>query len=234
MSIAVQCKCGKRFKANDGQAGKRFQCSQCGASISVPWPADTADEIDSHPVAPVLPRPFRSFSTAPPPPPDPVPSSAIVQTPQRIAPVECPDCGSDNWQRIELAYMAGTSGHTGMALFTGGGGMDVGILSGTSRTQFADSIAPPMKRTAGLGQFFGVIGGISFSVGGVVMAAKPDNALDQIPFGEIALVAGVVLIGIFLLFARNSHLYNKNKWPLLFDEWRRHFVCLKCGCVWIP
>jgi hypothetical protein len=36
MAISIQCKCGKRFKARDDQAGKKFRCAKCGATVVVP------------------------------------------------------------------------------------------------------------------------------------------------------------------------------------------------------
>jgi hypothetical protein len=44
MAIAVQCSCGKRFKAKDDQAGKKFKCPQCGTSIVVPRPEKKAGD----------------------------------------------------------------------------------------------------------------------------------------------------------------------------------------------
>jgi len=40
MAIAVECICGKRFKARDDQAGKNFTCSHCGIAIAVPQPKE--------------------------------------------------------------------------------------------------------------------------------------------------------------------------------------------------
>jgi hypothetical protein len=38
MAIAVRCACGKRFAAREEQAGKKFRCPQCRASVDVPFP----------------------------------------------------------------------------------------------------------------------------------------------------------------------------------------------------
>ena len=47
MAIAFKCPCGKRFKAKDDQAGKKFRCPQCGASIGVPQQDEPTDDQNS-------------------------------------------------------------------------------------------------------------------------------------------------------------------------------------------
>jgi hypothetical protein len=158
-----------------------------------------------------------------------------TRTPRRNAPIECPDCGSDDWQRIELAYNAGTSCITGSAVLAGGGGLSAGLLSGTTRTRFAESIAPPAKYSVDGVQMLGVIG-LAGSIGGPAIMSifqhESDNDLFQI--GKVLLIAGLCVVVPAIIAGIVISSYNSRKWPRLFAEWRRHYVCLRCGCVWIP
>ena len=40
MPITVTCKCGKQYRAKQEQAGKRFKCKACGATMIVREPSD--------------------------------------------------------------------------------------------------------------------------------------------------------------------------------------------------
>ena len=53
MPVVVTCACGKKLKARDDQAGRRFQCPGCGAVVVVPSPVVAAPILMPPAFAPV-------------------------------------------------------------------------------------------------------------------------------------------------------------------------------------
>jgi hypothetical protein len=155
---------------------------------------------------------------------------------QKLAKIECPDCGSDNWQRVEVAYKLGTSEQSGTAVLAGDAGLNVGAMSGTSRTRFAEHIAPPPRHPATLAKLFLFLGGVVILGGWFVMALTAEDPLRAADHdnAQKALVGGVCLVALSILFFVMASKYNSTVWRRLMREWREHLVCLKCGCIWIP
>jgi hypothetical protein len=42
MALTISCKCGKKYRAKEEQAGKRFTCKACGAKMIIRAPGDAA------------------------------------------------------------------------------------------------------------------------------------------------------------------------------------------------
>ena len=59
MAISVQCgECGARYNVNESMAGKRAKCKKCGATMSIPAPADDlAGDDDLSALAELAPPP---------------------------------------------------------------------------------------------------------------------------------------------------------------------------------
>jgi hypothetical protein len=148
--------------------------------------------------------------------------------------IECPECGSDNWQRVDVAYDLGTSDQSGTAVLAGGAGLNVGAMSGTSRTRFAQSIAPPPKRSAGRSALWSIVGFLAAFLGIAMMTMRSPVDADTFNLGPLILICGLLIVGIWIWKYFQADMFNKMVRPKLIEKWRRKFVCLKCGCVWIP
>lgn len=109
--------------------------------------------------------------------------------------MKCPDCGSDNCQRLEVVYQSGTfniraqSSGAGVGLSHGGigGGVGTSETYGTSQTQLAAKAAPPEKMSY---KFLFML----FIVGWVVVTV---NSLDHWGWSLVGIGA---MLGSFLMF----------------------------------
>jgi len=135
----------------------------------------------------------------------------------------CPNCGSDNTQRLEVIYDSGTSNinttgvTSGVGLARGlGGGAAVTKTSGVSRTTMAVKAAPPIKKKwifLALIAFVVLLVGISSgSIGGILF--------------------GVGLAGGAGYLCYKMSIYNNHVWPGLYQTWLRSWMCNKCGATY--
>ena len=133
--------------------------------------------------------------------------------------IKCPQCASDNMQRVEVAYLQGSSNIQSMSNTVGAGigrgGIAVGgaktSTTGASQSLLAESLSPPVK--AG---WWAPILMVSIGIFLIVTIAF---AL----FGLVIFAGGLVL-------AWQVHKKNKN-YPNALEVWRRNWICLRCGGV---
>ncbi|AMS32964.1 hypothetical protein AEM42_12340 [Betaproteobacteria bacterium UKL13-2] len=129
----------------------------------------------------------------------------------------CTKCGSDNTQRFEVAFRAGTQdinvrSHTaGVNSMSGALGLSGAITKsqGVSQSGLAQSIAPPEKKSLKIYVIIALIG--------IVM-----------------ITAGSYLFGLLLVAAGGGITYglirfNSTIWPAQYKEWSESWLCLKCG-----
>lgn len=133
--------------------------------------------------------------------------------------MNCPKCGSDNCQRLEVVYDGGTqqinttsrTAGGGIARGGVGGGAAHTTTSGTSQSTLASKAAPPMKK--GIGGFIVMIViGIFMLYGGWVLK-----------------LLGIGLIGYAIYLLKNTLDYNKNEFPEKYNFWKSQWMCHKCG-----
>ena len=139
----LTCTCGAKHNFTDASlrasAGKPFRCGKCGKTRRLPLAnLPSATQLSRQPQ---YPAPIQS-------PPIPQPTRQPSPAPQSIT---CPDCGSENCQRVKMIYELGTSQSTGISnsIFAGGFGGSHGfgsgltLTSGTVQSNFAASVTPP-------------------------------------------------------------------------------------------
>jgi hypothetical protein len=132
--------------------------------------------------------------------------------------MQCPKCQSENTQRLQVIYDAGThqisttstSFMAGAGTAGGAGGTASTSTSGTSQTHQAAKAAPPPKQSMQLGGWMIAIG---------VFAQMTDN-YKLIGLG--LLIGGVFLIG-------RARKYNATEWVALRNRWENSWMCNKCG-----
>jgi hypothetical protein len=128
--------------------------------------------------------------------------------------MQCPNCQSQNVQKLTVVYEQGTSEiHASGTSFTSHGDQGVEYTSthGQSQSILAQKASPPPKQSSGLG--------ILLIIGGIILLAI------QVWIAVVVLVIGV------LAWASAGD-YNKKQWPALYDEWNRKWHCNKCGEIY--
>ncbi len=139
--------------------------------------------------------------------------------------MQCPTCGSDNTQRLEVIYESGTQeirttsntvggggGFGGGGAFGGGG---VTSTRGTQQTASAKKAAPPAKKSY---------------VGAVLLSLIAFPVVFN-PSATYFLIAGACAALAFWL-GRRAHEYNTNVWPGLKKIWLESWMCNKCGNIY--
>lgn len=136
--------------------------------------------------------------------------------------MQCGKCGSENTQRLQVAYDGGTqdisaTSHTaGVGSLSGALGLSGSVTktAGTSVSVLAQKAAPPEKRKLKAVIILTLIG--LFCLGGSFKVAL---------FG-VALAA----LGGYGIF--NAVRFNTQHWPGLYSHWLESWMCHKCGHIY--
>ncbi len=130
--------------------------------------------------------------------------------------MQCKKCGSDNTQRLEVAYEHGTSLIDTRSHSVGGDNSGVlGVTTtttGTSQTRLAKRAEPPEKKP------------LRFAAIGIGLSLLILNSGGSIGLGLAILAACAYYIHI-------ASLYNSNEWPPLYKHWQECWICHKCGDI---
>ena len=140
---------------------------------------------------------------------------------------KCPQCGSQQIQKLSVIYESGTSdistttNHAGIAIGKGFSIMPLfgrSRTSGTQQSQLAQKAAPParfsLSRTIASTASIVVVGGI----------------VAAIFLGTWAFWLLALLVCGYTAFAIKQGLtYNKNQWPKAYQDWERRWMCHRCG-----
>jgi hypothetical protein len=138
--------------------------------------------------------------------------------------MQCSKCGSQETQRLEVAFEGGTQqvstkSHTaGVGSLTGALGLAGAITktSGTHQSYLAQKAAPPSKKPlkwAIILMVFGVFG--------------LDGNLSAMFMG-LALLS----IGVGAYVAYSAVVFNTTQWPGLYQYWLESWICHKCGHIY--
>jgi hypothetical protein len=153
--------------------------------------------------------------------------------------LQCPRCKSDNVQKVEMAFKAGTSslagnvsgGGVGVGMLGVGVGAGSGKLSGTQQTELAKSLAPPKNQLSTLLALMLVgVPGVTF-----MMLSLVDTFFLRAGLTWVAVVAISVGIAATVIFLR-SDMASKlaAEYRQSMDYWCKTFVCFKCGAQFLP
>jgi len=139
--------------------------------------------------------------------------------------MECPQCKSDNVQKLSIIYQHGTQKiNTSSRTFgsgVGGGSRGLGVgfgsahttTSGTSQSLIAKMAAPPAKKSYKFTALLFLFGALLLS------------------FGDYGFL-GILLIGLGGFLAYSSYMYNQNEWPPKNKQWQSSWHCNKCGDIY--
>lgn len=148
----------------------------------------------------------------------------------------CPQCGSQNTQRLSLAYSSGLST---VDLRTGGIGVGIGSntiiptfggdwSSGSVQTQLSKSAAPPSKKKYRWALYWILVGPFLVYLPWALLEQIYGSSRMLHLLGEWTIV--LVPIGVVWILWR-SLAFNRHAWPRLMRSWSRQFICLRCSLI---
>jgi hypothetical protein len=159
----------------------------------------------------------------------------------------CPNCSSDQIQRISAIYEAGTS--VVETTTTGGGvafskdGMApilaASSSTGTQQTKLAARATPPARRPVGKAIVAAIV---ASPILAVVLTLATGFACGLVgASGEtIGAVTGIVSWGAlatfsvgFVAMAVVDYKFNREEWPVLREEWERKWFCHRCATEFV-
>ena len=130
----------------------------------------------------------------------------------------CAQCGSTNWQSLEVAYDQSVRQ-------TEGGYRSV--------SKFGESIAPPEKRSLIGGPLFTAIGlgGATLLFLPVILDRSPKRGWILAPLMEAHAYTPAIAVGVTVFVAKviAAVRYNGLHWPAKHETWRRSRICRRCG-----
>lgn len=141
---------------------------------------------------------------------------------------DCPDCKSQNTQKVEIAYQTGKSDFSGTQKgksleLSMGDGLGVsgskGSFSGTQQSLFSKSIEPPQPKTGLL------TASIIFIIFGVILILIGSSTTAI----NLAIGIGVLFYLLHKIFNPSKEEYNKE-----MELYKKKFICLRCGNIFIP
>jgi len=156
--------------------------------------------------------------------------------------LQCPKCQSDNVQKVEMAYMAGTSnlagkvsgGSIGVGTLGVGVGAHSGTLSGTQQTELAKTLAPPPNQFASTiaGIFVGgvVLGFVLFIVAMFFFDLKPSLSLL---FWSTLIITTPIVIAVVMYVKSDGAQKLKAEFTTATYKWKNSYICFKCGTKFV-
>jgi|GEM_PF-3803645 len=214
----------------DNPVTKRF-CADCGSPLSAPnaGPSHTESVIQTSPIGEsfgwpqteetqVVPRLEREISA-------PLPDLA-----------NCPQCHSSQTQSFEMAYSVSTSsGTTAGSAYTFGVGATIGSSRTVQQSNLAAYVRPPIQPTSTNGCLIAFVAFMGASVLATFARALFSGVSPDAQSGISAIVWIGSLIGIILLWMNSQKKQTEDKmvtYNNALDDWRRWWICLRCGHRW--
>jgi len=141
--------------------------------------------------------------------------------------MECPKCGSDNFQTKEMIYKSGRQDISAVSI-TGNtkGGHSLTPAMGTSSTLLSSEMRPPVKKA--------FMGGCLMLVGGMPLVAALMAAVTGGIYPMLLVIIALSASAVFLGWKsiEKDKEYNETIYPELYNEWASTWVCLRCGNSW--
>ncbi|MFP4376757.1 MAG: hypothetical protein ACLFP4_06905 [Spirochaetales bacterium] len=137
----------------------------------------------------------------------------------------CPSCQSEQTRRLSVVYEEGLSSVSantqGFALGSGGSAWGTSRTEGVSQTALSQKAAPPKKQSVIKLALMSVVGLFVWSI--IVNLIAPPGILSAV------LMLGYIAVAIFIVY--RTSLFNKTKFPALYEQWERGYMCMQCGSV---
>ena len=209
--------CSEHLSFDGAMAGQTVECPHCHMGTIL-----------------YIPPPVPSVRSPAPPPPHPIAERAVEameKVASAVAEGRCPKCNSDNTQRCEMAWRAGTSTSSfrGLGLDLGG---DVGAFGGVKQTStlLASNVGPPSKERENalvvwllILTIFGVLFGIVY--------INIDDIPNHLP-GWIAIIVCAVGVGWASWWLYRDAKRRCERHHAMIQRWLRKWVCMRCGTIY--
>lgn len=141
----------------------------------------------------------------------------------------CRKCGSDNTQRVAMAFQSGTTtGRTTGVGFAPGAGMIIGGTRTDTQTELARRLSPPVPPGYPSGNVVAALFG-GFFVGAIFMAGVKFPILGGLLF-TAWFGAGVTLA----VLAHKGHVVRMTTYQQQWAIWNKRWICNRCGEIWLP
>ena len=119
----------------------------------------------------------------------------------------CPHCHSEHIQKCSIVYQNGAS------QITTSNGEEVRII-GEGLTQLAQQVAPPAKKETHWGAMILFAGGaLLFLTSGLFI---------------VGVILGVIAFGLYGS-SDEAAKFNKEEYPILYNQWCNSYICNRCG-----
>lgn len=145
--------------------------------------------------------------------------------------MQCPNCGSDHTQRLEVAFQSGTrvietkTKHYSRGAIEWASAASTGKTTGTSMSALAMTAAPPpKKRYKHLA--------IGFVIGFFAVPMSAELLLPK-SLAWVASVLALVWIIDFGYLVVQTFRFNWKVWPELYRQWMQTWHCNKCGTIYV-
>lgn len=135
----------------------------------------------------------------------------------------CPNCGSENIQKMQIVYQSGTSSSLSTTTYRNNAGEKVNAETNENRsTGLASAVAPPTKKDSSWGAV--IVCGIIAAYLGYDLLKSSFSFMQLI----ITIVFGLAAYASYDETEKNEA-WNEKEYPRLYDEWCKSFICHKCG-----
>jgi ribosomal protein L40E len=202
-------------------------CGQCGSLL------ETSPDLAAVFQPSVVPKSFGWPSTEA-TGMQPAPSGGLQHLSQDLA--RCPQCASSQTQSFEMAYsVSTTSGVTAGGAYTFGVGPTVGASRSVQQSNLASYVRPPIQPTANNGCLI-ALGGF---IGACIAAPLVNIVLVGISPGVASAGTTLVwigtMVGIIVVAVKHENTQQADRmsaYQASLAEWRRWWICLRCGHRW--
>lgn len=134
--------------------------------------------------------------------------------------MQCPQCRSDNTQRLKVIYESGTGTISAKSDVYGASGSSVVMTSGTTQSALAGRAAPPRKKGYGWPV---VSAAMAFIVPFFVLYNNYHTAANLLFY-----VFWIAAIWMAIAAFR----FNRSQFPQLYQYWLNNWMCMKCGNIY--
>ena len=135
-----------------------------------------------------------------------------IETSYHHSDFACPRCHSENIQSLPIIYQSGSSGTNAITAAD----KFIAVTKGNTMTDLARSVAPPTKKEENWWPTF-VFGALAY------IGFENDSTI-------LGLIGGLLAVGGFYSIYEIDN-YNKNVFPVEYDNWQNSYLCHRCGNV---
>lgn len=141
--------------------------------------------------------------------------------------LNCPNCSHENTQLLSIAYSSGI--YTGEAVTQReSDSRHTHTTVTVNQSELSRQTAPPEKLSVLFPIKFGGIAALILSL--LLKWLLPKGNIWEILV--LCIFFGIVGLGIYMAY--QSFVYNRTDWVTRMEQWRRQYLCLRCGAVFEP